>query len=65
MDYTLRFPFRLTPGYEISGLQEPCEFKVGGLSWAFKYVSGYYVLKVTGLEMIISSDSGQVSTGFY
>jgi len=50
MNYTLRFPFRLPLGYEISSLAEPCEFKVDDLSWIFQYKSGYYVLKVTGLD---------------
>lgn len=50
MNYTLRFPFRLAPGYEISGLGEPCEFMVDDLSWVFECKSGYYVLKVTGFD---------------
>lgn len=50
MNYTLRFPFRLPLGYEISSLAKPCEFKVDDLSWIFQYTSGYYVLKVTGLD---------------
>ena len=40
----------MAPGYEISGLEEPCEFTVDDLSWVFEYKSGYYVLKVTGLD---------------
>lgn len=50
MNYTLRFPFSMAPGYEISGLEKPCEFTVDNLSWVFEYTSGYYVLKVTGLD---------------
>jgi len=40
----------LAPGYEISDLREPCEFTVDDLSWVFEYESGYYALKVTGLD---------------
>ncbi len=52
MNYTLRFPFRLAPGYQVDGLEESREFNVDGLSWLFevKSKSGYYVLKVIGLD---------------
>lgn len=50
MDYTLRFPFELAPGYCISGLEEPFEFMVDGLSWVIEYRRNHYVLKVTGLD---------------
>lgn len=52
MKYTLRFPFRLAPGYEIDVLKKPSEFTVDDLSWVFEYDSkpGYYVLKVIGLD---------------
>ncbi len=51
MSYTLRFPFKLAPGYQIDGLEESREFKVDGLSWLFEVnsKSDYYVLKVNGL----------------
>ena len=48
MNYTLRFPFRLAPGYEIGGLEEPHEFTVDNLSWVFEHKPKYYLLKVTG-----------------
>jgi len=52
MNYTLRFPFRLAPGYQVDGLEESREFNVDGLSWLFevKPKSGYYVFKVIGLD---------------
>lgn len=52
MNYTLRFPFRLALGYEIDILKESSEFTVDDLSWIFEYdsKSGYYVLKVIGLD---------------
>lgn len=51
MSHTLRFPFKLAPGYQIDGLEESREFKVDGLSWLFEVnsKSDYYVLKVNGL----------------
>jgi len=52
MNYTLRFPFRLAPGYQVDGQEESREFNVDGLSWLFevKPKSGYYVFKVIGLD---------------
>jgi len=52
MSYTVRFPFKLAPGYQLDGLEEPCEFKVAGLSWLFEFnpKSGYYLLKVNDLD---------------
>lgn len=51
MSHTLRFPFKLPPGYQIDGLEESHEFKVDGLSWLFEVIpkSDYYVLNVKGL----------------
>ena len=50
MEYTLRFPFRLAQGYLISGLEEPCELMIDGLSWVIQCKNDHYVLKVAGLD---------------
>lgn len=48
--YTLRFPFQLAPGQEISNLDQPIERELGDLTISFKRQDSYYVFGVTGFE---------------
>ncbi len=68
MGYTLRFPFKLAPGYQLDGLEKPFETKVADLSWRFEVEpkSGSYMLNVTGLnsEYACHSFLSQLWSGF-
>ncbi len=49
MTYLLRFPFELSPGREINGLEEMHEYSIDNLTWTFESKKDHYVLKITGL----------------
>lgn len=51
MAYTLRFPFKLSPGNQLGGLEEPFEVTFNNLTWqlVFESESGY-LLKINGLD---------------
>jgi hypothetical protein len=48
--YTLRFPFQLASGQELSGLDQPIEHKVGDLTVRFNRQGTYYFLVVQGFD---------------
>ena len=48
--YTLRFPFQLAPGQELSGLDQPIEHKVGDVTVSFNRQGAYYILGVQGFD---------------
>jgi hypothetical protein len=67
MNYTLRVPFRLAPGYGISGIGEGLGFVVDKHSWSFECKSGFYVLFITGFDSEASGRDyfSRLCSGFY
>ncbi len=48
--FTLRFPFQVAPGQEISGLDQPIERRLDGLTVRLERRAQYYLLKVEGFK---------------
>ncbi len=47
-NYTLRFPFQLAPGQEVSGLEQPVEHELNNLVLRLEYRDPFYVFSVQG-----------------
>jgi hypothetical protein len=49
-EFTLRFPFELSPAREITGIDQPFEQKIGNLTFSWERQDRWYILKVTGFD---------------
>ena len=50
MSYTLRFPFRVSPGRKLIGLENAIVQELGTLTWKLEAKEPYYILSISGFR---------------
>ena len=66
VEYTLRFPFELSPGRQILGINQSVEHKIGTLTFSWEQQDHLYILKVSGFasELDAREYASQIWSGF-
>ena len=50
IEFTLRFPFEISPGRKISGIDKSFEQKIGRLKFGWEQQNHLHIIKVSGFD---------------